>query len=418
MEAHRNILASLRAGALHELTQHILPYWAARMVDHEQGGFLGRIDGHDRVHPEAPKGAVLNARILWTFAAVARVLDDDAVRRLADRAYRYLLNRFWDPEHGGVYWTLQADGHPLDANKQTYAQAFAIYALAEYHRLTGDAEAKARAIRLFDLIEQHTVDAVHDGYVEVFDRAWHVLEGVPLSEKDLAAPKSMNTHLHVLEAYTNLLRIWPAATLRERLRGLLQRFLDTIVDPQTHHLRLFFKDDWMPVSDTISFGHDIEASWLLVEAAGVLGDPDLLAATRAVALRIADATLSDGIDADGGVLNEASPAGVFDDDKHWWPSAEAVVGLLDAYQLSGEARYVEAAAATWAFIQRVLVDREGGEWFFRVSRDGVPYRKEDKAGLWKCPYHNSRACLEIMARVDQIAAGLPVSSSINEIDTP
>ncbi len=391
-------LAPLADAARAELVDHILPYWAGRAVDPEHGGFVGRIDGHDRLVADAPKGVVLNARILWTFAAACRALGTDAWRAEADRAYG-ALRRFRDDAHGGVVWTTTADGRPLDDKKQTYAQAFAIYALAEYVRYGASTEALAWAQELYALVEERAVDPRHGGYVEAFARDWGPAADLRLSEKDDDAPKSMNTHLHVLEAYTALHRVWPDAGLAGRLRHLIETFLDRIVDPATGHLTCFFDLDWSRTSGLVSYGHDVETSWLLDEAAAELDDAALAARVREASVRLARLTLDEGLDADGGLLNERHADGHVDTDRHWWPQAEAVVGFLGAYEHTGEAAFAEAALATWAFIQRAVVDREGGEWFFRVSRDGVPYRDEDKVGLWKCPYHNARACLEIVDRV-------------------
>lgn len=392
-------LSRLADEARAELVDHILPYWADRAVDRQCGGFVGRIDGHDRLVPDAPKGAVLNARILWTFAAACRALRTDRWCDEADRAYDALRTHFRDAVHGGVFWTVTASGAPLEDKKQVYAQAFTIYALAEYVRYGGDGEALAWAQALYRLLEDRAVDPVHGGYVEAFARDWGPAADVRLSEKDDDAPKSMNTHLHVLEAYTALYRVWPDAGLAARLRALVELFLDRIVDPETGHLTGFFDEDWARTSETVSFGHDIEASWLLDEAAAVLGDAALAARVRPASVALARATLAEGLDADGALFNEREPDGRLDTDKHWWPQAEAVVGFLNAYAHTGETAFAEAAVEAWGFIRHVLVDRDGGEWFFRVARDGTPYREEDKVGLWKCPYHNARACLEIMERV-------------------
>lgn len=401
-KASREALASLRTAAHTELTQHILPYWAERMIDAERGGFIGQIDGSNQRHPLAPRGAVLNARILWTFSAAARHLHTAAYADLAKRAYRYISTYFWDREAGGIYWLVNADGTPNDSNKQTYAQGFALYGFAEYYRLAKDPLVLQQAQDLFYLMEAKTTDPVHDGYFEVFDRTWRLLEGVPLSDKDLSVPKSMNTHLHVLEAYTNLYRIWPDASVHARLVALVERFMETILDQQTGHLRLFFEDDWRPTGGTVSYGHDIEASWLLVEAAEAVGDEDLLLRTRRAALYLADIHVQEGIDTDGGIFNEIEPNGHRDEDKYWWPAAEAVVGLLNAFAMSSQHRFLDQATQTWAFIERHLIDTRDGEWFFRVKRDGTPYRSDNKAGPWKCPYHNGRACLEIIYRIDQL----------------
>ena len=392
-----------------ELTDGILPYWRERTVDREHGGFYGQIDGRGDVVEGALKGAVLNARLLWTFSAASRALDGDegrdgdaTYRPLADRAYTYLNEHFWDRQHGGVYWMLHADGRPAETKKQVYAQAFVAYAMAEYYRLTGDDESLGRAVRLFRLIEEHAFDPEAGGYFEAYSRDWHLLADVRLSEKDANEKKTMNTHLHVLEAYAALYRVWPDATLGTQLRGIVRRFLDTILDAETNHLIGFFDEQWTPRSTAVSYGHDIEASWLLVEAAEVLGDDALLEETQAAALRLARATREEGQDDDGGLFYERTADGALDgaldDDKHCWPQAEAVVGFVGAYQLSGEQAFLDAAVACWEFTKEHVIDAEGGEWFFRVSRAGAPYDDENKVGPWKGPYHSTRACLEVARR--------------------
>ena len=398
-------LERLAEAARTELTGHILPFWADHAPDDVHGGFVGRIDGHGRTVPGAPKGIVLNARILWTFSVAARKLGDARYRALADRAYTALHAHFRDPEHGGVFWTLTADGDPLDTKKQTYAQAFTVYALTEYVRLTDNAEALGWAKELFETLEGRTVDPAWGGYVEAFSRDWGTTDDVRLSEKDADAPKSMNTHLHVMEAYATLYGLWPDAALGERLRALIEIFLDRILASSGDYLTGFFATDWTAVSDTVSFGHDIEAAWLLDEAAEALGDDALTARVRDATVSLARAVLAHGVDADGGLFNEAGPHGLTDTDKHWWPQAEAVVGFLNAYRQTSEAAFVDAAVRSWAFIEDRIIDRDGGEWFFRVSRDGTPYRdEEDTVGPWKCPYHNGRACFETMHRVEALTA--------------
>ena len=396
-----NALSQLADEARSELVDHILPYWAQRTPDPARGGFIGRIDGHGRPEPEAARGAVLNARILWAFSAACRTLNTDRWCDEADRAYDYLRGHFRDAEHGGIYWSVSASGEPLDTKKQVYAQAFAIYGLAEYVRMYGGDEALAWARELYGLIETHAADREHGGYVEAFSPEWGPLADVRLSEKDDDAPKSMNTHLHVLEAYTTLYRVWPDSGLADRLRALLHLFLDRVIDPETGHLTCFFEMDWTRASGVVSYGHDIEASWLLDEAADVLGDDALAERVREVAARLARVTLAEGLDADGGLFNERGARGHLDSDKHWWPQAEAIVGFLNAYQHTARPEFADAAQAVWAFLNRNVIDREGGEWFFRVSASGVPYREEDKAGPWKGPYHNGRACMEIMSRVGE-----------------
>ena len=234
-----------------------------------------------------------------------------------------------------------------------------------------------------------------------------------LSEVDQNDPKSQNTLLHVMEAYTNLLRVWPDPGLRAALRELVELMLDRVVDHGSFHLGLFFDADWTPRSDRVSYGHDIEASWLLCEAAQVLGDDSLLERTKETALAIADVTMAEGLDADGAVFNQGGPEGITDDSKEWWPQAEALVGFLNAAELSGEQRYLKAALRVWDFIEARLIDREHGEWFRGVSREGEVLSQFEKVGFWKCPYHNGRAALEAVDRLNR----LPSHFSLTPVGT-
>jgi len=359
---------------------------------------VGRIDGEGRVVPDAPRGAILAGRLLWTFSAAARRLGTPTHAELADRARAELVERFLDPEHGGVYWMLDADGRPLDARKHVYAQAFALYGLAEHHRATGDAASLERAVALHRLIERHGADPEHGGYREAFGRDWRPLDDARLSDKDAPEPRSANTHLHVLEAYSTLLRAWPDPDLRTRQRALVELFLGPLLDREGFHFRAFLAEDWTPRSDVISWGHDVETVWLLLEAVDLLGDAALRARVGEVALEVARAVLCGGVDADGGLLNESGPEGVRSGEKHWWHQAEAIVGFVAAWQESGEPAFLEAAGGVWDFTRRFIRDPARGEWRWGVTRDGVPLAGEDLAGPWKCPYHNARACLEVMER--------------------
>ena len=379
---------ALRASARRMLEENILPFWQERMVDNEHGGFYGRIDGHDILHSDAPKGAILNARILWTFSAACRVLHKTEYRIMAARAYDYLMLRFVDREFGGVYWSLNADGTPLDTKKQTYAIAFVMYGLAEYARLTGDEDAKRQAISLFHDIERHAFDATNVGYVEALTRDWQPIADMRLSEKDENGSRTMNTHLHVLEAYTCLYRIWPDEQLEKQLRTLVNIFVTRIYNPENGHLDLFFDDCWRGKRDKHSPGHDIEASWLLQEAIEVLGDEKLLQQTLPVIHHLAQAS-------EEGIMKESQ----------WWCYAEAVVGFYNQYQLYKEDKPAESiinyemAEAAYEYITTHLVDYVHGEWHWGLMPDGSVDRENDKAGFWKCPYHNSRMCLEILERV-------------------
>ena len=393
---------NLRAESQSLLESNILPFWATRMVDNERGGFYGRIDGHNILHPDAPKGAVLNARILWAFSAASRVLHSTPYRLLAYRAYDYFMHHFIDRESGGVYWSIHADGTPLDTRKQTFAIAYAIYGLAEYVRLTNDQEALSAAIRLFEDIEAHAykfenekMSKCKNGYLEALTRDWQPISDMRLSEQDENAAFTMNTHLHVLEAYTNLYRVYKDPRVARQLRLLIDIFANRIFDPATGHLMLFFDENWssLPCGEgqggvSFSPGHDIEAAWLLHEALEVLGDPILLQETLPVCQQLAQA-------AEDGILNESQ----------WWCYAEAVVGYIDQWKLNQKDLPVEAAInlemaeAAWDYIQSHLIDREHGEWYWAILPDGTPDTSNDKAGFWKCPYHNSRMCLELIERL-------------------
>jgi len=387
-----------------EVYGDILPFWLQHALDEEHGGFRGRIANDLTIDAHAGKGLILNARILWTFAKAFHVRRDAAYLAAAQRAYEYLGRYFVDRDFGGVYWMLDVEGRPLDTKKRFYGQAFSVYALAEYFHATGDNEALALALRLVEQIELHGHDNSRGGYFETCERDWTLATDQRLSEVDMDEKRSMNTHLHLLEAYATLLRYHEDARVRLRLRELIGIFLDRIIHPISQHSILFFDEEWKPRSKKISFGHDIETSWLLCEAAEVLGDTALLGRVREVAVEMAEAVYAQGFDVDGGLLYEADPTGIIDTDKHWWPQAEAVVGLINAYQISGERTFLEAARKSWEFIEKFIVDHEHGEWFWLVSKAGVPDAGQDKVGPWKCPYHNSRACFEVMERCGKLAS--------------
>ncbi len=381
------------------LKENILSYWMNRMVDERHGGFLGRIDGNDQGHPNADKGVILNTRILWTFSAAYNQLKEPEYLRMASRAYAYLIEFFVDQELGGVYWMLDMKGNVKDTKKQIYALAFAIYALAEYHKASQDKEALEQAISLFELIEKHSFDAAKNGYMEAYDRNWNLLQDLRLSDKDANEVKTMNTHLHVMEAYTTLYEVWPDKVLKTQLRNLIEVFLDRFIDP-SGHFHLFFDENWQLKSHHFSYGHDIEGGWLLVRAAEVLTVDELLKRANQAALLLTDGALK-GMDTDGGLMNEGDSLKVEDTDKHWWPQAEALIGLQNAYEISRKEEYLRLRDLSWQFIHTHILDVECGEWHWMVHKDGQVNRNEDKAGPWKCPYHNGRAMLELMTRISK-----------------
>ena len=410
------------------LKKNILHFWMTQMVDEEHGGFYGRMDHSGTLHPDAEKGAILNARILWSFSAAYRVLGNPEYLAMATRAKDYIIDHFIDPEYGGIYWSVDYKGQPLDTKKQFYAIGFAIYGLTEYARATGDREALDYALQLYDCIEEHAFDRVHNGYIEACTRAWGKIEDMRLSELDANYPKSQNTHLHIIEPYTNLLRCLkelhaqescdyvpvlgsvlpigitiPVETIvavETSLRNLIDIFTEKILNPETCHLDLFFEMDWTRGAGHLeSYGHDIECSWLMHEAALVLGDKKILAKVEPIVRKVAKAS-EKGLRPDGSLIHEANlDTGHVDDDLHWWVQAENVVGCFNLYQYFGDEAALEKAVRCWDYIKSQLIDFEHGEWYWSRHSDGSLNTSDDKAGFWKCPYHNSRMCLEIIERI-------------------
>jgi mannobiose 2-epimerase len=381
-----------------DLRGNILPFWTRHVANRGARGFFGSLTNDLVVDPAAERGALLSSRILWTYsAAYGRYRDPDYLA-MAELAHDDLMAHFHDRRNGGFWWSIAADGTVLRDRKQIYGQAFAVYALAEYHAATGLGAPLEAAIGTYRLIEAHARER-HGGYLEAFGPAWEPIADMRLSGVDLNEPKSQNTHLHIMEAYTRLLAVWPDPALRGVLHELVGIMLGRIVDPRAGHLGLFFAEDWEPRSDRVSYGHDIEAAWLLMRAAEVLGDPALEARIRPLAVRIAEATLAEGVDSDGGVYNQGGPGGLTDTNKEWWPQAEAVIGFLEAHRISGEERFLKAALRTWDFIEQRLIDRGKGEWLRGVTREGRVLDNELKVSFWKCPYHNGRAGLEAVRRL-------------------
>lgn len=381
--------------------QHILAFWELHAVDEQQGGFIGEMNNHGQVQPGVPKGAVLNARILWTFAAAYQHTKHEKHLLLARRAYNYLVGHFIDVQNGGVYWEVSAAGGPLNTRKQVYALAFAIYGLSEYHLATKSKEALKYSQQLYEWIEQYSFDEEYGGYFEAFDREGKLLEDLRLSPKDRNDPKTMNTHLHILEAYANLYRCWPDAQLAQQLESLVRLFLAKIVDADTGHLQLFFTREWKVTSDLVSYGHDIEASWLLLEAAEVIGKRELIEEVKAISIKMARAT-AEGLQPDGSLYHELDRSQQhYDTHREWWVSAEAMVGFLNAYQLTSDPAFLEQSLNSWAFAKKHLLDKTKGEWLWGVYDDYSPM-DEVKVGFWKCPYHNSRACLEVLNRCQRL----------------
>jgi mannobiose 2-epimerase len=383
-----------------ELTGDILPFWIRHAVDPDNGGFYGAVTNDLQILNEVPRSAILCARILWTFSAASRILGGEENLKMARRAFDYLTGVFWDPEFGGLYFDVNFKGLPVFSRKHHYAQAFGLYGLTEYYRATKDPQSLKLACSLFELLEKHGFDKAHGGYIEGSSRKWEKLTDMRLSEIDLDCRKSMNTNLHILEAYTNLLRVWDDPRLKTQHQALVETFQAHLIDPATNHLRLFFDDEWNSLSEIYSFGHDIEGSWLLWEAAEVQGDPGLREKIRGAVVGMAEAVYREALEKDGSIVYEGSPHGLVNANKSWWAQAEAMVGFYNAFQLTGREEFAAASRRLWDYIRGHMIDREHGEWFKQLFRDGKPDLSHYKIGPWDCPYHAARACFEMMARLE------------------
>ncbi|MEP6584224.1 MAG: AGE family epimerase/isomerase [Ginsengibacter sp.] len=385
---------------MNDQLKSILSFWMKETIDNTNGGFYGKIDNYQRVYPDAPKGAVLNSRILWAFSSAYQLTNEAAYLQTADRSFNYIRDYFFDKEFGGVYWSVDFKGNPLDLKKQFYALSFAIYGLSEFYKCTNNSEAKKMAIDLYYDIINHSYDSINGGYIEALSGDWKQLDDLRLSKKDANERKSMNTHLHILEGFANLYLIWPDEDLKQKIEELILIFLEHIIDKNNYHLILFFDDEWNKRSDIISYGHDIEAAWLIQEAAGIIKEKVLIEKVKTVSVQLADAA-AEGLDSDGGLWYEYD----VDNDhlikeKHWWPQAEAMVGFFNAWQITGKEDYFGKSMKSWHFVKEYILDKQNGEWLWGI-KDDYKVIDEDKIGVWKCPYHNTRACLEIIKRIDK-----------------
>lgn len=378
---------------------NIMRYWIDFMEDYDNGGFFGECDEHDNRVRDAHKGCILNGRILWAFSSAANNFGNKEYRAAAERAYRYITTYFYDVKNGGFYWSLDAKGNPVDTKKQAYAQGFVIYGLSEYYMLTKDRKALDLAYETYDLIEKYFRDKENGGYIEALAADWTPMSDVRLSDKDENTPKSMNTHLHILEPYTNLYRAEPTSALKESIEHCIDIFRNKIIDKKTGRFNLFFDMDWTNKSDIDSYGHDIEGAWLIYEAAEVIGNQQLMDELKPICKRLVDITIEQGFDGESSIFYE-KVNGHLDTDKHWWPQAETLVGLTDTWRLTGDEAYLERMTKVWNYIMEHLVDKKRGEWYWRVDRDGKVAYHDVKAGFWKCPYHNSRAIVEVLHRIN------------------
>ena len=392
--ATRNYLRALSPAALKDELLRIADWWLDQTQDEHYGGFIGEVDSASKPVANAAKGSVLNSRLLWFFSTIAQLEPQPQFRNAADRAYGAFIENFCDKEFGGTYWELTHDNSVLDDNKQVYAQCFYIYALAAYFKLTQDQQAIASALRIFDLLEEHALDRLEGGYIESLDRQWQRKSTQRLSDEDLVAPKSMNTHLHVVEAYSALYEVTGAQKVAAALRSSIQLFDDYILDHDTGHLRMFFNGNWADRSTHLSFGHDIEASWLLWKAVSVLGDESMIQRFRAISLTMVDQHMESALGDNGESLDQASLAnGQNCEASVWWVQAEALVGYLAAFKQTRDPRYLKVADGIWRFIQDNHIDQVNGEWHWLGADSAASQQPKYKAGFWKGPYHNGRAMM-------------------------
>jgi len=394
-----------------ELLNDILPYWLQNSVDKQDSGFYGAVDLNNRPVLTANRSCVLNARILWTFSASAILYNNPEYGKMGDFAYHILQSHFEDHEHGGYFMELKPDNSVAVDIKHTYAQAFVIYALCKYYEFKSSKAGLDVIKNFFLLLEVKSKDKI--GYYEAFTRDWK-----PYKENRMAdnnEPKSMNTHLHVMEAYAALYKIWKDKNVKIRLTELLNLFIEKIIRSDGH-LGIFFDDNFNEAAASkgiCSFGHDIEASWLLLEAAEILGDENIINKMKFLSIKMANAVDRSGVDKDGGLFLESTRFGShIRTNKHWWLQAENLVGFMNAYQLTGDIKYWEIVKSAWDFIDKNVIDHERGEWFTKVNRFGVPYLEEPagdpspyyrndwKIDPWKCPYHNGRAMMELIQRIN------------------
>jgi len=374
------------------LTSCILPYWL-KLKD-PRGGYYGEVAADGTVLYDAPRGVILNARIIWSFASAYQALHETSYLVAAVHARDYFLEHFCDHKYGGVYWSVDAAGERLDTKKQLYAQGFAIYGLSELYKVTKDDEVLKNAVNLYKVVETYFADKENGGYIEALARDFSPLEDMSLSAHDINADKTMNSHLHVLEAYANLYQVWPD----EELKSAVERLLDIIgtkVMAPDGHLQLYFKRDWSVMPGGVSYGHDIETSWLALECAFALKDLDIVNRVRPWALAMGKAG-NEGLLADGSLRYEKLLDGTYDDSRQWWVQAETVVGNLWLWKYHSDPLGAERALAVWGYIRDHLVDSQAGEWWWAVLPDGSLDLSQPKAGFWKCPYHNTRMCLQVL----------------------
>ena len=395
-----------------ELHENILPFWMKYGVARNGHGFYGAVDLQGNPVSGAPKSCVLNARILWTFSQAAIQFKNETYAEIADKAFNVLQEDFADKKFGGYFMSIDSDNQPLDTIKHTYAQAFVLYSLSKYYELRTTSEIKKLINGYFYFLEVKTKVAGNPGYFEAFTREWQLYCENRMADNN--EPRSMNTHLHILESYAAFYKVSKSELAGNRLKELMQLFMGKIIRP-AGHLGIFFDEDFNEAESSkgiCSFGHDIEASWLLWEAAEILNDTEVIAQMKPLSVKMLDAVDRVGVDKDGGLFLESTRFGShLRTNKHWWPQAETLVAFINGFELTDNPKYWEKLTLSWNFIDKHVIDHKNGEWFTKVNRLGVPYlfependpspyyRNDWKIDPWKCPYHNGRAMMELIARI-------------------
>lgn len=377
------------------LTEKIIPFWKS-LRDDEYGGYYGWMDYDLKLDKKAVKGCILNSRITWFFSNAYTLLKDESLLEEAKHGFAFMKEHCMDKENGGIYWSIKYNGEPEDTTKHTYNQAFSIYALSSYYEASQDEEALNMAKDLFHIIETKCTDEI--GYKEAFDKEFHEIENDKLSENGIIAEKTMNTLLHVFEAYTELYRVAGLPEVKERLEWIMDTFAEKVYNPQLHRQEVFFDANMNSILDLHSYGHDIETAWLIDRGVEVLGEKKyeekMSPITKDLTAQIYKTAF------DGHSLANECEKGVVNTHRIWWVQAETVVGFLNGWQKNPDKpEYLEAVRAEWAFIKEHVIDeRNGSEWFWEVDAEGKPFEGRPIVEPWKCPYHNGRMCFEVIKR--------------------
>ncbi len=385
----------LKSECMNELTQNIIPFWN-RLIDTEYGGFYGSVDNNLIIDKKADKGVILNSRILWFYSQAFITVGGENNLKNAGHAYEFLKNYCVDYKNGGVYWMMTYDGNVSDNMKHTYNQAFAIYALSTYYLASHDENALRLAVSIFETVEEKCSDNI--AYADAFSADWRPVSNEALSENGLIADKTMNTILHLIEAYTVLYTAYSKnEKVGEKLKFLLDITEEKVLDKCNNKLFVFFDKEMNVIGDIHSYGHDIEATWLIDRACSVLDDESYISKWKDINLKISENIYNTAFENNS--LNNERENDKIDRKRVWWVQAESVVGLVNAYINSKKEKYLQAALQIWEFIKKYQVDRrDNSEWWGEADYNGNPMNTVNMVGPWKCPYHNGRMCIEIINR--------------------